>query len=732
MKHFFSRLSSFRAASSATQGYHYAYTYIGNKIPTRGARIFRYWLHILVFIALCEVTSLFLQRAPVHPIDTLITNAHHEFNRLVDSATTSLEDTAAVYRERRGRHPPPGFDEWYEFAKNRDAVIVEEFWDQIYDDLRPFWAVEPQELRNLTRRVEANTFHFRNQNVTKYGDHFWMDAWKGMMEEFMEKMPELDVNMNIMDEPRVMVPWETVERILHLSEPPKTLLEPQNVVSDFSGGFHEPSDKVLEPHIEFMGGGPLPIWEIFQASCPPDSPAHSGSWHVDLSLEPPELISRYPSPYSYKGFVSNWTMATNPCYQPTLGGLHGHFVQPLRKSTTAQLIPIFSSTKHAANNDIVFPAAMYYANWPLFEVSAEDAKKELPWKEKKTEMIWRGTASGGVNTIDNWWRFQRHRFISMINSTWVAHVEACPQSNPLLNKKGQQVEDCKDWLPRADHSTPESMTDSLPPVFSIPDPRMYPLDIVRGPHKDLAPWTKLWGSDTGFNHLQCSYFDANGTCSYTGMYYSLSGHDMVSMADMVNKFKFLPDIDGNSFSGRYRAFVLSGSVPLKATIFKEWHDKRLVPWLHFVPLDNTFSDLYSVMEYFLGDGLGPTVTIPTSTPTDPNDPNSPKKTITKQRSESSGLLSRLHRWLYGNYKERYWGLPSGSLGHDEEAHEIAENGREWGKKVLRKQDMTIYAYRLMLEWARVADDRREELGWVGDLVNKPKEEKKKGKVLGIF
>lgn len=29
--------------------------------------------------------------------------------------------------------------------------------------------------------------------------------------------------------------------------------------------------------------------------------------------------------------------------------------------------------------------------------------------------------------------------------------------------------------------------------------------------------------------------------------------------------------------------------------------------------------------------------------------------------------------------------------------------------------MRIYVYRLLLEYARVVDDRRDRLGWVGDL-----------------
>lgn len=45
--------------------------------------------------------------------------------------------------------------------------------------------------------------------------------------------------------------------------------------------------------------------------------------------------------------------------------------------------------------------------------------------------------------------------------------------------------------------------------------------------------------------------------------------------------------------------------------------------------------------------------------------------------------------------------------------EIAEAGREWAEKVLRKEDMEIYMFRLLLEWGRVTDDYRDEIGYMG-------------------
>ncbi|KAJ9112266.1 hypothetical protein QFC19_000685 [Naganishia cerealis] len=122
--------------------------------------------------------------------------------------------------------------------------------------------------------------------------------------------------------------------------------------------------------------------------------------------------------------------------------------------------------------------------------------------------------------------------------------------------------------------------------------------------------------------------------------------------------KHLPDIDGNSFSGQYLGFLRSTSLPIKATLWREWHDSRLVAWKHFVPMDNRYSDWFGIMQYFLG------------------------------------------------YEGETESIPA----HDEAAGTIASSGKEWAEKVLRKEDMQVYVLRLLFEYARISDERREKMG----------------------
>jgi hypothetical protein len=123
------------------------------------------------------------------------------------------------------------------------------------------------------------------------------------------------------------------------------------------------------------------------------------------------------------------------------------------------------------------------------------------------------------------------------------------------------------------------------------------------------------------------------------------------------RYKFLFDTDGSGFSGRFIPFLQSNSVPFKTAIFREWYEGRLTAWKHFVPVDVRLTDLWSSLAYFGGY-------------------NGARKMV----------------------------------GREQEAEAIVNEGREWTNKVLRKEDMEVYMFRLLLEWGRLTDEKRELLG----------------------
>ncbi|KAF2877603.1 hypothetical protein BDV95DRAFT_481463 [Massariosphaeria phaeospora] len=128
------------------------------------------------------------------------------------------------------------------------------------------------------------------------------------------------------------------------------------------------------------------------------------------------------------------------------------------------------------------------------------------------------------------------------------------------------------------------------------------------------------------------------------------------------RYRFLFDADGAGFSGRFIPFLQSNSVVFKAALFREWYEGRLFAWKHFVPVDLRLHDLFSLLAYFGGYGV--------------------------DRRDKRMMEPR-----------------------EKEAEDIARAGKVWTEKVLRKEDMEIYMFRLLLEWGRLTDDRREEVGF---------------------
>lgn len=138
-------------------------------------------------------------------------------------------------------------------------------------------------------------------------------------------------------------------------------------------------------------------------------------------------------------------------------------------------------------------------------------------------------------------------------------------------------------------------------------------------------------------------------------------------ADAINlkrhwRYRYLLDADSAGLSSHFLPFLQSNSVVLKTGIFREWYDGRLVAWKHFVPVDLRLHDLFSILAYFGG----------------------------------YGVEERNKRMMEGRLKE---------------AEAIARQGKVWTEKVLRKEDMEVYMFRLLLEWGRLTDDKRTEIGF---------------------
>lgn len=512
----------------------------------------------------------------------MIDDAETHAEYLLDARTIDLHSAAAAYRKRRGRHPPPGFDAWFAWGKKHDRLMVEEFFDQIYEDLEPYWGISPSDIRASVASWPSDTLRIRNGKVLEHNQgRFRTRTWAKMLKEISRYLPDLEMAANPLDEPRILVPKERISRYLEESARQKTrmmAIPTSRVISSF-------------PRLDAdQHGSSKARFDITNVA----------SYHQALRAVCGEDRDNVPDRL---GMSMNTTSAKDVCMQPQLLQQHGFFLEPATISLSTAMIPVFSATKTSINNDILLPEPAYYFDqYGLFSEHGFWSwfRKSVPWSHKKHGMVWRGGATGGVARSNTWQQFHRHRFVRALNST--LHQDDQANHSP-------------EWLHH---------------------------------HSDAA-----------FTSLSCNP-NKNGkeSCS------SLASNFLTAPPLKMHKqfgWKYLPDIDGNSLSGRFRAFMLSSSTPIKSTIFKEWHDGRLVPWKHFVPVSIGFEEIYDVMKWFLGDAGGR------------------------------------------------------RCAHDEAGERIAEEGRIWAERVLGKEDMLLYLWRVVLEYARLVDDGREFLGFVGDL-----------------
>ncbi|RDA87920.1 hypothetical protein CP532_1722 [Ophiocordyceps camponoti-leonardi (nom. inval.)] len=546
-----------------------------------------------------------------HPIQRLMADAEAHGHMLMARRSVDLSTAASRYRARRGRHPPPGFDLWFQAALDADAVVVEDFFDRIYKDLTPFWALPASSIK---RRARAWHWVVRVRNGTAFGYGNvegrvpWLQLWTSLVSEFAEHMPDVDMPINMLDEARLLVPYQDMAQLVAKADDEKTMVDPDQATSHFAGLKDVDDERPLPYNPPWFGPGNS-YWNLAVKTCGPETPAH-GIRQIKDFAPPAELPSDWRPSYALEGFVQNWTAAMDPCLQPHLRQLHGTFIEPLSLSSTDELIPMFGGSKLPMNSEILIPGAMYLTD----DVFYSGGESHGPaWPEKKDGIVWRGDASGGRTREHSWHHFQRHRLIDMLNGTTVSRLET---------------------------------TGVRAPTFALPSQELY--GSGRRKRRQLGAWIQRF-ADAAFVHL-CP----PGECDFVEPFFRPS--DQIPMQTQY-EHKILPDADGNSFSARFRGFLRSTSLPVKATIYAEWHDDRLIPWAHFVPMDNTFQDLYAILEYF-ADG--------------------------------------------------------GSRG-DNAARLIADRGRDWAERVLRREDMRLYVWRLLLEWARVCDEARHTLAFVDDL-----------------
>jgi hypothetical protein len=535
-------------------------------------------------------------------MEDLIASAQAELNHTISRQSASLEEAVEEYKRRYKIHPPPNFDKWYSLAKANNIQFIDEY-DTIHQLLLPFWSLTPAKIRG--RAQEALGFNnflmrisIRSGSIASVeGAEEWQQASTSkMIQPYLKYLPNMDLAFNVHDEPRVVLQHDDLTRLVEyaLNKAHPAALAQKSPRNSFSPKPADLNDGKSAPESR------ITRFNVF---------AHQPTWtHSRQSCSPDsparslqenaaDDIAAYAT--SEIEFVSNKTAFTDICNSPSLRSTYGFFDRPNAFNIVHDLFPIFSQSKVSSFQDLIYPSPWYWVDKVPYE-----RYQDYAWNKKENKLYWRGSTTGGFSRNGGWRRQHRQNIVKTVNGL----DEAIILDNVTFEGSSR-------WRTR-----------------SISKSELSPL------------------MDVLFTHVgQCD----DGDCAAQREAFEIAPN---AMQQGAWRYKYLLDMDGNAFSGRFYAFLKSHSLIFKMAVFREWHDEWIKPWVHYIPLSLRGKEYFEAVRYF--------------------------------DQEERGRV---------------------------QAIEVAEQGRDWAGKVLRNVDMELWLFRLLLEYGRVIDDDREKIGfaWPG-------------------
>ncbi|KAF9038445.1 glycosyl transferase family 90-domain-containing protein [Panaeolus papilionaceus] len=328
------------------------------------------------------------------------------------------------------------------------------------------------------------------------------------------------------------------------------------------------------------------------SACQPRSPARLKP--IDLDNPPP------PSPN--KTFIYDHILAMDPCLHPKLLHHHGQFLShDMGPTPQPTIVPEFSSCSTTIHHNIRIPVS--YAWIEDIYPRSDDPE----WEDRHDErLLWRGTNTGIWHSKRARWQNSHRDFMMRYTNEMNGTVKVLPQDTLPGERMGK--------------------------------PKEYKKALVNVAMMDIA-----FGGDVNGCEPE--------VCGVLKEIYPYRERQSIKQA---GTYKYVIDVDGNGWSGRFKRLITSNALVFKSTIYPEWYADRIAPWVHYVPVQLDLSDLYDALFFFRGDGNG-----------------------------------------YG--------------AHDDLARKIAVAGREWSKTFWRQEDLVAYFFRLTLEYVRVMSLDRDAM-----------------------
>lgn len=607
----------------------------------RSVIVFRRAFLVLLLMTILTALAIFapLKSKPIdrHPVDDLMYKSRVEADRWLRRATISntLRSAANEYKIRyQGRDPPPNFDKWFDFAQQRESVVVDNF-DQIEKDILPFRGMNPQRIRDGLEflaglpDVGVITIAGGKAHYTGASDptlDVMIKEALSMISGFSEHLADMSIAINLSQRPRVLVPWEDIRGMSQSGSKSTWNILPSNQhkrqlddTVQLDGGYgntHSLASKLAsESSVSAQG-----LRHSQGLACPPGSPSRAGiHWNMR------DFCAVCADPHSQGEFLRDWQKSLDLCHQPDIFNLHEFYTTPSQHRVYRELLPLFSRSKTNSFDDILIPL-----------VTPDDVTEDdpVPFDNKIDLAFWQGSAEGI--------RIQTHQTIHGGHRQRLVHA-----------------------------ANNASSTETIPMILGIQG-----RDTLTG-NEDTEE-VKEKSKKVKFHHENVRAQEINAQLPLSFSFTNPGSCDTANCRLIESEFGFRED-EGHA-NKRYvvlldtpdgpapstLATLRSNSVPVVSTIFRAWYTERLMPWLHFVPVDPRYHGLHSTLAYFVGL----------------------------------------------KYRGRLNGATQVTESRKEDARWIAEQGRKWAGKALRREDMEVYLFRLLLEWGRVVDDNRDNLGFV--------------------
>ncbi|KAL5501707.1 hypothetical protein ACEPAH_8967 [Sanghuangporus vaninii] len=530
-----------------------------------------------------------------HPIYELIRHAETEWESKMRRSSRTLKQAVREYKRRYSRLPPKGFDKWWDYVQKHDIQLPDEY-DQIHHDLEPYWGIDPRDLQEVQAEREGKS------------DSFTI----GKLEE-NEIISLVNITVDASREHRIKdyMSWGVKPQLEMLNEvyqhiPPfRATFSPSDGPSELVDWTWRNAAIAAAKRGTYLKPEDLPTQESsgWSGACPSDSPLYLNP--LDRNEEPTSQTS--------KTFIHNHRASMDPCYHPQHIITHGTFL-PLGAGPKPQRFPapLVSNCASPLHADI---RATSMAQ------SSEFAHEDPRWEDKDDDrLFWRGTPTGMWHHQNvNWRASQRVRLVNITRTAAAGHMF--------------------EWEPEPYISFLDPTPESDEPVGEA---GRHARRRVNRALMDVS----FSGPVTGCEGIVCDTMASQ---------LSWSSH-VPSDAHGAGRYKYVLDVDGNGWSNRFRRLMSSNALVFKSTLFPEWWTDRAQAWVHYIPVQLDYSDLYDSLVFFGGD-LG------------------------------------------------------GEGAHDDMAYNIAIAGRQWVERFWREEDVTAYMFRLWLEYARVMSLDRDMMSY---------------------